>query len=87
VTLGLAVAQKSETSSCNGSGVCTSQRGVEAGNMARGMANAATVGLIVGVAGLLVGLVLELTEPRAPPPPPAQAWLRALRASGVEGSW
>jgi hypothetical protein len=83
VTLGLAIAQKSEISSCSGSGVCTSQQAVDAGNMARGMANAATVGLVVGVAGLLAGLILELTEPRAAPPSPAQAWLRAFS----EGSW
>jgi hypothetical protein len=88
VTLALALAQKAQTSGCNGSGVCTSREGVDAGNMARGMANAATVGLIVGAVGLVGAIVLELTEPKAAPSP-LQAWLGAFGAcpGGIEGSW
>jgi hypothetical protein len=64
----LAIAKRSTASSdCNASGVCGSQQGVDAGNAARGLANVATVGWVVGGIALAAAIVLWLTERGTPP--------------------
>jgi len=69
LTGGLAVAKKSTASSdCTAQGVCGSQTGVDAGNTARGLANAATITLVVGGLGLATALALALTEPATATP-------------------
>jgi tetratricopeptide (TPR) repeat protein len=49
---------------CNGAD-CTDPRGISAGNDAYGAGNVATVGMIIGAAGLAGGLALWFTAPSA----------------------
>jgi hypothetical protein len=63
----LAIAKRSTASSdCSASGTCVSQRGVDAGNSARDLANVATVGWVAGGIALAAAVILWLTEPRRP---------------------
>jgi hypothetical protein len=63
---GLAIMKKSTaTSQCDAQGVCSTQEAADAGNAARGLANAETIALIVGGVGLAVAIVLAVTEPRS----------------------
>jgi hypothetical protein len=66
ITGGVALGQKSIASPvCSGTGVCTTEQGVNAGNLARTMADVETAALIVGGVALVAAIVLWATEPRA----------------------
>jgi hypothetical protein len=60
---------------CNAGGTCSTQRGVDAGNEARGLANVETGALVVGSVALIAALVLWWSEPHL------------ASAPGTAGSW
>jgi hypothetical protein len=88
---GLALAKKSTAESdCTSQGsqaVCASQQGVDAGNAARGLANAETVALAVAGVGVVAALVLWLTEPHEPRASAARGARLASLSSGVGVVW
>jgi hypothetical protein len=76
---GLALQERSTAGSgCDPTGVCTSQHAVDAGNEARGLANAETVALAVAGVGIVIAVVLWLTESSPP---------RASAGGGAGVAW
>jgi hypothetical protein len=65
VTGGLALSKKSTAASdCDADGACSSAAGVDAGNTAKGLANAETVAIVAGGVALATAIVLAMTEPK-----------------------
>ncbi len=76
---GLALHERSTAASgCDAQGVCASQQAVDAGNEARGLANTETVALGVAGVGIVVALVLWLTDSSPP---------RAATGGGAGVAW
>ena len=91
---GLMAASKKSTASENCSGsVCNSQAGKDAGDSARTLAQVATVGLGVGVAGLATGVVLYFVGAPKTKRETARTWEPVVAADGhatsvgIRGVW
>ena len=86
ITGGIALGQKLiRVPVCDDAGVCATQRGVDAGNEARAMANVETGALVVGGVALAAAIVLWLTEPHARDGVPAA--ITSVGARGASVAW